>query len=169
MEVLRVKNISKSIKNKQIINEISFNISEGQIVGLLGPNGAGKTTTFYSILGLVKIDISSDNIEIKEGKIEFKNNVIFRSDSFEIFGEVAEYNRNSELIKIKGSPVRFKIDTEDNTFNGFSNLVIIKDDEIEISGSVLIEDQNSRIRGKIIKFNMRSGELQINWYGSPKS
>ena len=56
MEVLRVKNISKSIKNKQIINEISFDISEGQIVGLLGPNGAGKTTTFYSILGLIKID-----------------------------------------------------------------------------------------------------------------
>ena len=109
-----------------------------------------------------KIDISSDNIEIKEGKIEFKNNVIFRSDSFEIFGEVAEYNRNSELIKIEGSPVRFEIDTEDNIFNGFSNLVLIKDDEIEISGSVLIEDKNSRIRGKIIKFNMGSGELQIN-------
>jgi len=109
-----------------------------------------------------KIDISSDNIEIKEEKIEFKNNVIFRSDSFEIFGEVAEYNRNSELIKIKGSPVRFEIETEDNIFNGFSNLVLIKDDEIEISGSVLIEDKNSRIRGKIIKFNMGSGELQIN-------
>ena len=56
MEVLRVKEISKSIKNKQIINKISFNISEGQIVGLLGPNGAGKTTTFYSILGLIEID-----------------------------------------------------------------------------------------------------------------
>jgi len=109
-----------------------------------------------------KIDISSDNIEIKQGKIEFKNNVIFRSDSFEIFGEVAEYNRNSELIQIEGSPVRFQIDTEDNIFNGFSNLVLIKDDEIEISGSVLIEDLNSRIRGKIIKFNMGSGELQIN-------
>ena len=56
MEVLSVKNISKSIKNKQIINNISFDISKGQIVGLLGPNGAGKTTTFYSILGLIKID-----------------------------------------------------------------------------------------------------------------
>jgi len=56
MEVLSVKKISKSIKNKQIINEISFDIEEGQIVGLLGPNGAGKTTTFYSILGLIKID-----------------------------------------------------------------------------------------------------------------
>ena len=109
-----------------------------------------------------KIDISSDNIEIKEGKIEFKNNVIFESESFEIYGEVAEYNRNSELIKIEGSPIRFKIGTEDNIFNGFSNLVLIKDDEIEISGSVLIEDKNSRIRGKIIKFNMGSGELQIN-------
>ena len=109
-----------------------------------------------------KIDISSDNIEIKEGKIEFKNNVIFESESFEIYGEVAEYNRNSELIKIEGSPIRFKIGTEDNIFNGFSNLVLIKDDEIEISGNVLIEDKNSRIRGKIIKFNMGSGELQIN-------
>ena len=56
MEVLSVRNISKSIKNRQIINKISFDISKGQIVGLLGPNGAGKTTTFYSILGLVGID-----------------------------------------------------------------------------------------------------------------
>ena len=41
MEVLTVKNISKSIDNKQIINEVSFDISKGKIVGLLGPNGAG--------------------------------------------------------------------------------------------------------------------------------
>lgn len=56
MTVLSVKNISKSIKNKQIINKISFDIAKGEIVGLLGPNGAGKTTSFYSILGLIKID-----------------------------------------------------------------------------------------------------------------
>ena len=109
-----------------------------------------------------KIDISSDNIEIKEGKIEFKNNVIFQSDSFEIFGEVAEYNRDLEFIKIEGFPVKFKISTEDNNYSGFSNSVFIKDNEIEISGSVLVEDKNSRIKGKIIKFNLASGELKIN-------
>ena len=109
-----------------------------------------------------KIDISSNNIEIKQGRVEFKNNVIFRSESFEIFGEFAEYNRDLKIIKIQGSPVRFKISTENNNFNGFSDLVLINENQIEISGSVLIEDQNSQIRGKIIEFNMSSGELQIN-------
>ena len=56
MSVLSVKNLSKSIKNNLIIDDISFDIAKGQIVGLLGPNGAGKTTTFYSILGLIKVD-----------------------------------------------------------------------------------------------------------------
>ena len=108
-----------------------------------------------------KINISSDNIEIKEGKIEFLNNVNFRSKSYEISGEVAVYNKNSEVIKIEGSPVRFKIKSEENNFKGFSNMIFIKEDEIEISGSVLIEDDSSKIRGEIIKFNNRSGKLQI--------
>ena len=109
-----------------------------------------------------KIDISSDNIEIKNEEIVFKDNVIFQSKSYQIFGEVAVYNRNFELIKIEGSPVRFKINTEDNNFNGFSNLVIIQDNMIEISGGVFVEDKNSTIKGKVINFNMNSGELQIN-------
>ena len=109
-----------------------------------------------------KIDISSDNIEIKNEEIGFKDNVIFQSESYKIFGEVAVYNRNFELIKIEGSPVRFKINTEDNNFNGFSNLVIIQDNMIEISGNIFVEDKNSTIKGKVMKFNMNSGELQIN-------
>lgn len=108
-----------------------------------------------------KINISSDNIEIKEGKIEFQNNVNFQSKSYEISGEVAEYIRSIEVIKIKGSPVKFKIATKDKIFKGSSNLIFIKENEIEISGSVLIEDDSSRIRGELIKFNILSGELLI--------
>ena len=66
MSILKVKDISLSIKNKKIIDKISFNIDRGEIVGLLGPNGAGKTTTFYSILGLIKIDSGQVFLDGKE-------------------------------------------------------------------------------------------------------
>jgi len=52
--MLEIKEISKLIKDKQIVSGISFGVQSGDIFGLLGPNGAGKTTTFYIIAGLVK-------------------------------------------------------------------------------------------------------------------
>ena len=50
--MLEVKQITKSIKDKKILSQISFEVGEGEIYGLLGPNGAAKTTTFYIIAGL---------------------------------------------------------------------------------------------------------------------
>ena len=47
-------NLIKDFGKKRVINDLSLNISSGEIVGLLGPNGAGKTTTFYIILGLIE-------------------------------------------------------------------------------------------------------------------
>ena len=57
--LLKVRNICKSIDNKQILSDVSLNIDKGEIVGLLGPNGAGKTTTFYSIAGITHINSGS--------------------------------------------------------------------------------------------------------------
>ena len=51
--MLEVKQITKSIKNKKILSQISFEVGKGEIYGLLGPNGAGNTTTFYIIAGLI--------------------------------------------------------------------------------------------------------------------
>ena len=51
--MLEVKQITKSIKDKKILSQISFKVGKGEIYGLLGPNGAGKTTTFYIIAGLI--------------------------------------------------------------------------------------------------------------------
>ncbi len=53
---LRAKNLAKSYKSRQVVRDVSLEVSTGQIVGLLGPNGAGKTTTFYMIVGLVPLD-----------------------------------------------------------------------------------------------------------------
>jgi len=54
--MLTLKEISKSIKDKTIVDKVSFEIKPGSVNGLLGPNGAGKTTTFYLIAGLIKLD-----------------------------------------------------------------------------------------------------------------
>ena len=54
--MLSIQNINKTIKDKNIVNDISFEVPSGFISGLLGPNGAGKTTTFYIIAGLIKAD-----------------------------------------------------------------------------------------------------------------
>ena len=51
---LRAANLSKKYSGRQVVKEISIEVSQGEIVGLLGPNGAGKTTSFYMIVGLVK-------------------------------------------------------------------------------------------------------------------
>tara|TARA_A100001011_G_scaffold213606_1_gene221727 strand:+ start:174 stop:887 length:714 start_codon:yes stop_codon:yes gene_type:complete len=54
--MLKITNISKSFKDKKVIEDISFQIQSGTISGLLGPNGAGKTTIFYIIAGIVRSD-----------------------------------------------------------------------------------------------------------------
>jgi lipopolysaccharide export system ATP-binding protein len=46
----------KSYRNRTVVNHVSVNVNQGEIVGLLGPNGAGKTTTFYMVVGLIKPD-----------------------------------------------------------------------------------------------------------------
>lgn len=49
-------NIQKSYRGRKVVDQVSIEVSQGEIVGLLGPNGAGKTTSFYMIVGLVTPD-----------------------------------------------------------------------------------------------------------------
>lgn len=52
--ILRAENLVKKYKQRTVVNNVSFQVAQGEIVGLLGPNGAGKTTSFYMIVGLIK-------------------------------------------------------------------------------------------------------------------
>ena len=54
--MLKVTNLAKSYKNREVVRDVSISVKKGEIVGLLGPNGAGKTTCFYMIAGLVAVD-----------------------------------------------------------------------------------------------------------------
>ena len=62
--ILKAKEISKSYSGRKVVDNISIQVNQGEIVGLLGPNGAGKTTSFYMIVGIIKPedgDIYLDN------------------------------------------------------------------------------------------------------------
>lgn len=67
MSVLKIEGLSKTYKKRKVVDDVSFSISSGQVVGLLGPNGAGKTTSFYMVVGIVgpdKGDITLDDLRI---------------------------------------------------------------------------------------------------------
>ncbi len=64
MRLLEIKNLVKSYNSRRVVDNVSFYVRRGEIVGLLGPNGAGKTTTFYMIVGIIPPD---------EGKVLFDN------------------------------------------------------------------------------------------------
>ena len=76
MTTLRIQNIKKSYKNKDVVKDISLEISSGEIIGLLGPNGAGKTTSFYMIVGLIQPEHGSifvDSLDITKKPIHTRS------------------------------------------------------------------------------------------------
>ena len=85
--ILSLKNISLSFQNIQILENISFEINQGEIFGMLGPNGVGKSTIFNLVTGLIKPD--KGDIFIKDEKV---NNypIFMRTSKFKI-GYVPQY------------------------------------------------------------------------------
>ncbi len=70
---LYTEHIVKKYKKRTVVNKVSVEVSQGEIVGLLGPNGAGKTTTFYMIVGLIKPN---------EGRIFLENTEITKEPMY---------------------------------------------------------------------------------------
>ncbi len=65
---LSIQNISKSYAGRDVVNDVSFFVQGGEVVGLLGPNGAGKTTCFYIVCGLVRAN--SGKVSLNKKRID---------------------------------------------------------------------------------------------------
>ena len=66
MSLLRVENLRKRYKSRTVVQDVSLDVTSGEVVGLLGPNGAGKTTCFYMIVGLVAADAGAIHLDGRE-------------------------------------------------------------------------------------------------------
>lgn len=108
--VLEVKNLTKKFGNFTAVDNLSFSIKEGEILGLLGPNGAGKTTTIQMLLGVMeptKGDITYFGKPFKKNREEILKDVNFASTyiSFPLFFTVSEilhiFGRLYEIPNLK--------------------------------------------------------------------
>ena len=96
-KVIEIKNLTKSYKNLKAVDNLSFDVYKGEILGLLGPNGSGKSTTINSILSLLKYESGSIKIFNKEMKPDSYD---LKRDIGVIFQEVAVFNELTVLENI---------------------------------------------------------------------
>lgn len=96
-KVIEIKNLIKSYKNLKAVDDLSFNVYKGEILGLLGPNGSGKSTTINSILSLLKYESGTIKIFNKEMKPDSYD---LKKDIGVIFQEVAVFNELTVLENI---------------------------------------------------------------------
>ena len=87
--IIEVNNLEKKFKNSQAVNNLSFKINKGTIIGLLGPNGCGKTTTIGMMLGLIKptsgaVFINGQNIENEKNRTNILEKMNFISPYIEL-------------------------------------------------------------------------------------
>lgn len=112
-KVIEVKNLTKDYKGKKAIDNLSFNVYKGEILGLLGPNGSGKSTTINCILQLLKyrsgsIKVFNCDIEPDSYDIKAKIGVVFQEIA--LFDELSVYDNIDYFcgLYIKDKKIRKK-------------------------------------------------------------
>lgn len=106
MAVLRATHLAKSYKSRQVVRDVSIEVSTGQIVGLLGPNGAGKTTTFYMIVGLVPLDkgdiyIDQQNLTLQPMHVRARQGIGYLPQEASIFRKLTVYQNLMAILQTR--------------------------------------------------------------------
>lgn len=90
---LQGQNLKKTYKGRNVVDQVSIEISQGEIIGLLGPNGAGKTTTFYMMVGLIRPDeghiyLNNDDITERPIHVRARNKIGYLPQEASIFRDL---------------------------------------------------------------------------------
>lgn len=91
IKIIEIENLKKSYNDVVAVNNISFNVKEGEMFGLVGPDGAGKTTTIRILCGLLNADEGTIKIfqkEISENRKQIQNNIGYLSQKFSLYSDL---------------------------------------------------------------------------------
>ena len=111
--IVQIKNLSKEIKGKKIVSDLSFDIFEGEVFGFLGPNGAGKTTTIRMMVGLMNIsegDVVINGHSIKSNFEDAIKNVGAIVENPELYKFLSGYDNLLQYARMDKNVSKEKID-----------------------------------------------------------
>jgi len=111
--IVQIKNLSKEIKGKKIVSDLSFDIFEGEVFGFLGPNGAGKTTTIRMMVGLMNIsegDVVINGHSIKSNFEDAIKNVGAIVENPELYKFLSGYDNLLQYARMDKNVTKAKID-----------------------------------------------------------
>ncbi|MEC0122939.1 ABC transporter ATP-binding protein, partial [Paenibacillus apiarius] len=107
--VVELKNVTKKIKGKTIIDDLSFSVRRGEVYGFLGPNGAGKTTTIRMIVGLMSMtqgEIVVEGHNIRSNRAKAMAHVGAIVENPELYKFMTGRKNLTHFARMSGKPIR---------------------------------------------------------------
>ena len=113
MGLIEVKNLTKYYGNLKALDEVSFSIETGEIVGLLGPNGAGKTTLMKSLTGYIVPDFGSvaiDDINVIKTPLPAQQMIGYLPENAPLYPDLSVQSQLKMIADLRGIPVKVQSD-----------------------------------------------------------
>jgi lipopolysaccharide export system ATP-binding protein len=136
---LHTSNLVKRYHNRSVVDQVSIEVQQGEIVGLLGPNGAGKTTSFYMIVGLVKPNEGSiylDNEDITSLPVykRARKGIGYLAQEPSIFRTLTVEDNIRAILEMSGFPANEQKERLESLLDEFGLNKIRKSKGIQLSG-----------------------------------
>lgn len=122
--VLRTENLVKRYGKRTVVNQVSFDVKQGEIVGLLGPNGAGKTTSFYMTTGLITPNeghIYLDEQDITDFPVykRARAGVGYLAQEASVFRKMSVEDNIASVLELTGKPLAYQREKLESLINEF--------------------------------------------------
>jgi lipopolysaccharide export system ATP-binding protein len=136
---LYTDNLVKKYRSRTVVDHVSIEVEQGEIVGLLGPNGAGKTTSFYMIVGLIrpregKIYLDNEEITTLPVYKRARKGIGYLAQEASVFRNMSVEDNIKAVLELSGFSKQEQNDRVESLLNEFGLIKIRKSKGIQLSG-----------------------------------